>query len=41
MSRVLDGLSWLVTVRPIATLLALLAITIVLGAGDGTAGAAG
>ena len=33
MSRVLDGLSWLVTVRPIATLLALLAITIVLGAG--------
>ena len=33
MSRVLDGLSWLVTVRPIATLLALLAITIVLGTG--------
>ena len=33
MSRVLDALSWLVTVRPIATLLVLLAITIVLGAG--------
>ncbi len=33
MPRVLDGLSWLVTVRPLATLLALLVVTIALGAG--------
>ncbi len=33
MTRVLDGLSWLVTVRPVATLLVLLAVTIALGAG--------
>ncbi|MCY3881899.1 MAG: MMPL family transporter [Chloroflexi bacterium] len=33
MSRVLDGVSWLVTVRPLATLLALAALTVALGAG--------
>ena len=33
MSRVLDALSWLVTVQPIATLLVLLAVTIALGSG--------
>ena len=33
MGRVLDGLSWLVTVRPLATLAILAAITIALGAG--------
>ena len=33
MGRVLDGLSWLVTVRPLATLAVLAAITIALGAG--------
>ena len=33
MSKVLDGLSWLVTVQPLATILVLLAVTIVLGAG--------
>ena len=33
MSRVLDALSWLVTVRPIATILVLLAVTVALGAG--------
>ena len=33
MSRVLDGLSWLFTVRPVMTLVALLVITVVLGAG--------
>ncbi len=33
MPRVLDGLSWLVTVRPVATLLVLLALTVALGAG--------
>ena len=33
MSRLLDGLSWLFTVRPVMTLVALLVITVVLGAG--------
>ena len=33
MARVLNGLSWLVTVRPIVTLLVLLAVTVALGAG--------
>ena len=33
MSRVLDGLGWLVTVQPLITILVLLAVTIVLGAG--------
>ena len=33
MGRVLDALSWLVTVRPVATLAVLAAITIALGAG--------
>ena len=33
MARVLDGLSWLVTVRPLVTLMVLLAVTIALGAG--------
>ena len=33
MSKVLDALSWLVTVQPIATILVLLAVTIALGAG--------
>ena len=33
MGRVLDGLSWLVTVRPVVTLVVVAAITIALGAG--------
>ena len=33
MTKVLDALSWLVTVQPIATLLVLLAVTVALGAG--------
>ena len=33
MSKVLDALSWLVTVQPIATLLVLLLVTVALGAG--------
>ena len=33
MSKVLDALSWLVTVQPIATLLVLLLVTVTLGAG--------
>ncbi len=33
MSRVLDGLSWLFTVKPVLTLVALLAVTVFLGAG--------
>ena len=33
MSKVLDALSWLVTVQPIVTLLVLLAVTVALGAG--------
>ncbi len=33
MGRVLDGLSWLVTVRPVVTLAVVVAITIALGAG--------
>ena len=33
MSKVLDALSWLVTVQPIATILVLLAVTVALGAG--------
>ena len=33
MSKVLNGLSWLVTVQPVATILVLLAVTIILGAG--------
>ena len=33
MSRVLDGLTWLVTVKPLVTLIVLLAVTIALGAG--------
>ena len=33
MSKLLDGLSWLVTVQPIATILVLLAVTVALGAG--------
>ena len=33
MSKVLNGLSWLVTVQPVATILVLLAVTVVLGAG--------
>ena len=33
MSKVLDGLSWLVTVKPAVTLIVLLAVTIALGAG--------
>ena len=33
MSKILNRLSWLVTVRPYITLIALLIITVVLGAG--------
>ena len=33
MSKVLDGLSWLVTVQPVVTILVLLAVTVALGAG--------
>ena len=33
MSRVLDGLSWLFTAKPVLTLVALLAVTVFLGAG--------
>ena len=33
MSKVLDGLSWLVTVQPVITILVLLAVTVALGAG--------